>query len=430
MNLNQSRWENLESVDEVFAKEDEDGKEIAFAFPVVRTRGSIVLLLRGRRRYRMEPDQLEQQLAKNWEEERGRVGGVEGDNSFVAGVLTGLLLGEMRAQGKSGLDTQSTDCVVDSENNSFLANFKGYVNREDLLQRAELVLEKLQDDLECSVCWGTLKNPISLQCGHSFCSACISQWTKSKPSCPVCRCPTLSYRSYNENRALKSLMNKLGLHSAEEQESKMSPEQVLKANEEFRYGVSHIDWDAELIPEELRETLLNQIRAFGRIRQSSDLDRFPWLSEIRIRFREREVVQNFQQQAREELLANLRGNPRFHSTSTIPDDTLMRDHIMRQVKIVHAQRQQETRNLLDEIRRTAPSASNESALEHLQQQESERTLQQIQLLGEIRLTYRRRTAIEAAEQAMYRQYYFPPPPSQNLLREFKAFSSLHQQHKK
>uniref|UniRef100_A0A8C4T1U3 Uncharacterized protein n=1 Tax=Erpetoichthys calabaricus TaxID=27687 RepID=A0A8C4T1U3_ERPCA len=48
---------------------------------------------------------------------------------------------------------------------------------------AEEYISQLQDELICCVCLDILKDPISLQCGHSFCKECIN----SLKSCLTCR---------------------------------------------------------------------------------------------------------------------------------------------------------------------------------------------------------------------------------------------------
>ena len=45
----------------------------------------------------------------------------------------------------------------------------------------------LKTHLSCTVCMDLLTNPYSTECGHTFCKSCILNWTKSTPSCPVCR---------------------------------------------------------------------------------------------------------------------------------------------------------------------------------------------------------------------------------------------------
>ncbi|XP_060095101.1 E3 ubiquitin-protein ligase TRIM7-like isoform X2 [Heteronotia binoei] len=49
---------------------------------------------------------------------------------------------------------------------------------------------RLQEEATCSICWKYYNNPSILDCGHSFCAACISQCWKEFPDhtvCPKCR---------------------------------------------------------------------------------------------------------------------------------------------------------------------------------------------------------------------------------------------------
>ena len=45
------------------------------------------------------------------------------------------------------------------------------------------------EDLDCLICFGMLREPITMRCGHSFCRECSIKWhvTYRKTSCPVCR---------------------------------------------------------------------------------------------------------------------------------------------------------------------------------------------------------------------------------------------------
>uniref|UniRef100_A0A8C3I6T4 Uncharacterized protein n=1 Tax=Chrysemys picta bellii TaxID=8478 RepID=A0A8C3I6T4_CHRPI len=50
--------------------------------------------------------------------------------------------------------------------------------------------KSLQDELSCPICLEYFTDPVSIECGHNFCRACISQcWEKLEPnfSCPQCR---------------------------------------------------------------------------------------------------------------------------------------------------------------------------------------------------------------------------------------------------
>ena len=52
------------------------------------------------------------------------------------------------------------------------------------------LLGLLEEQLQCSICLGTLRDPRSVICGHTFCFACISQVRKQGNryrQCPTCR---------------------------------------------------------------------------------------------------------------------------------------------------------------------------------------------------------------------------------------------------
>lgn len=40
---------------------------------------------------------------------------------------------------------------------------------------------------KCTLCLEELKDPAATQCGHVFCWACIGDWVREKPECPLCR---------------------------------------------------------------------------------------------------------------------------------------------------------------------------------------------------------------------------------------------------
>jgi len=39
----------------------------------------------------------------------------------------------------------------------------------------------------CTLCLEDMKDPAATQCGHVFCWACIGDWVREKPECPLCR---------------------------------------------------------------------------------------------------------------------------------------------------------------------------------------------------------------------------------------------------
>ncbi|KAM9120033.1 zinc finger protein RFP-like [Pangshura tecta] len=65
-------------------------------------------------------------------------------------------------------------------------------------------LKSLRDEATCSICLSFYKDPMFLDCGHSFCQACITQcWEGSDTatSCPQCR-ETFPQRILRPNRQL------------------------------------------------------------------------------------------------------------------------------------------------------------------------------------------------------------------------------------
>ncbi|XP_050775706.1 zinc finger protein RFP-like isoform X2 [Gopherus flavomarginatus] len=69
-------------------------------------------------------------------------------------------------------------------------------------------LKSLRDEATCSICLSFFKDPVSLDCRHNFCRACISQcWEESDAdiSCPQCR-ETFPQRTLRPNRLLANVV--------------------------------------------------------------------------------------------------------------------------------------------------------------------------------------------------------------------------------
>ncbi|XP_050777241.1 zinc finger protein RFP-like [Gopherus flavomarginatus] len=84
---------------------------------------------------------------------------------------------------------------------------------------AESPLESLQEEARCPVCLEYFTEPVTLECGHNFCRACISQcWEGSDTaaSCPQCR-ETVQQGNLRPNRQLANvveLVKRLSLQAA------------------------------------------------------------------------------------------------------------------------------------------------------------------------------------------------------------------------
>ncbi|XP_054555460.1 tripartite motif-containing protein 5-like isoform X4 [Talpa occidentalis] len=100
---------------------------------------------------------------------------------------------------------------------------------------ASNILVSIQEEVTCPICLDLLKEPLSLDCGHSFCRACITANNKEsaatqeeKSSCPVCR---ISYEPghLRPNRHLANIAEQL-------RGVKMNPEGEQKKELCVRHG--------------------------------------------------------------------------------------------------------------------------------------------------------------------------------------------------
>jgi len=98
------------------------------------------------------------------------------------------------------------------------------------------ILDQVENTLEaqfmCPTCMESFINPVVLNCGHTFCWLCLSQWKKSKgvATCPLCRTVIK-----NENKALiidnmiDATMTSLGQEKIAERNDKVAARKVLEA---------------------------------------------------------------------------------------------------------------------------------------------------------------------------------------------------------
>ncbi|XP_067413596.1 LOW QUALITY PROTEIN: zinc finger protein RFP-like [Emydura macquarii macquarii] len=69
-------------------------------------------------------------------------------------------------------------------------------------------LESLQDEATCPICLDYFREPVTMECGHNYCQACITQyWERSGTdiSCPQCR-ETVRQRNFRPNRQLANVL--------------------------------------------------------------------------------------------------------------------------------------------------------------------------------------------------------------------------------
>ncbi|KAG9463210.1 hypothetical protein GDO78_022204 [Eleutherodactylus coqui] len=83
----------------------------------------------------------------------------------------------------------------------------------------------LRDELDCSICLDTYKDPVTLRCGHNFCRSCIvsaldAQEAAGVYSCPDCRKESLQRPTLKKNRKLANIVERF-LSSQPDMESRI-----------------------------------------------------------------------------------------------------------------------------------------------------------------------------------------------------------------
>lgn len=83
---------------------------------------------------------------------------------------------------------------------------------------------QLEEDLTCSICLGTFDCPVTIPCGHNFCSGCLlATWTDC-PSfcCPQCRSAFPTRPDLKKNTVLSSIVESFSSRLVDKTEAKVS----------------------------------------------------------------------------------------------------------------------------------------------------------------------------------------------------------------
>ncbi|XP_054832464.1 zinc finger protein RFP-like [Eublepharis macularius] len=76
------------------------------------------------------------------------------------------------------------------------------------------LVKEFCDQATCPVCLEYFKNPVTIDCGHNFCQACLTQcWEESNKaaSCPQCR-ETVQKRNFKPNQPLANIVEIIKKH--------------------------------------------------------------------------------------------------------------------------------------------------------------------------------------------------------------------------
>ncbi|XP_015333035.1 tripartite motif-containing protein 5-like isoform X1 [Marmota marmota marmota] len=92
---------------------------------------------------------------------------------------------------------------------------------------ASAILGNVKEEVTCPICLDLLTKPLSIDCGHSFCQACITSnyesmmSQKGESSCPVCRI-SYEFENLRPNRHVANIVERLrGVKLNPEEEQKM-----------------------------------------------------------------------------------------------------------------------------------------------------------------------------------------------------------------
>uniref|UniRef100_A0A803SVP9 Zinc finger protein RFP-like n=1 Tax=Anolis carolinensis TaxID=28377 RepID=A0A803SVP9_ANOCA len=93
----------------------------------------------------------------------------------------------------------------------------------------------LCEETTCSVCVDYFKDPVTLDCGHNFCKACLTQtWEKSsniETSCPQCR-GIVSQKNFRTNQSLANIVEKVKILSLQGSKKAKGKERVCEKHQE------------------------------------------------------------------------------------------------------------------------------------------------------------------------------------------------------
>lgn len=123
-------------------------------------------------------------------------------------------------------------------------------NEENVSELGEELLEKISQELTCSICRGFMTNPSTIVCGHSFCAECIGRVKPNKRMnkrcCPLCRTP---FREHGEvNIALKSVLKLLKNHGIRTHTSEEEIQQLLEQQIRDSYTCGLARWYVPGVP--------------------------------------------------------------------------------------------------------------------------------------------------------------------------------------
>ncbi|CDW81774.1 zinc finger (c3hc4-type ring finger) family protein [Stylonychia lemnae] len=101
------------------------------------------------------------------------------------------------------------------------------------------LIDEYEDELTCTICLDLLYQPVSTQCGHTFCKKCISDSLNYKNQCTICREPIHYSSQYLPiNITLQKLIEKK--YPLQIQKKQQTQVEIIKQKEEDQIRLDNI----------------------------------------------------------------------------------------------------------------------------------------------------------------------------------------------
>ena len=137
-------------------------------------------------------------------------------------------------------------------------------NDDDNKKKKEILYRDVRADTRCSICWGTVKNCVTVRvCLHRFCNDCVQESIrKNQMCCPECRAKVASRRDFVKDPKFDAIVSAIyaakgGAESYDEKEERFSRKEattILEDNlEKQREERNRYDAIAEQIKKEQQE---------------------------------------------------------------------------------------------------------------------------------------------------------------------------------
>lgn len=141
--------------------------------------------------------QLELEITKLHEEKAAIEMNIRGEQSKKEGE-NAKTLEKLQAELnviKSDLDTTSNKKLLLEKELEEASRAKEAASKSELEARRMVVEnfgELMESELQCSICNELFVMATTLNCNHTFCQLCISNWLEKKKDCPICRAPSVT----------------------------------------------------------------------------------------------------------------------------------------------------------------------------------------------------------------------------------------------